>query len=130
MTRPDLARSFVALHQAGFVMPNAWDAGSAKLLAAEGFPAIGVTSAGVAFSLGKPDYQIGDVAHDRHDVADLGELWARALELDWIATVCDDRESLAEQLASERLSQSARSPGDDRDVSRLKPFHNENESTT
>lgn len=45
-----------ALHTQGtFVMPNAWDAGSAKLLEAEGFLAIGTTSAGIAFSLGCPD---------------------------------------------------------------------------
>lgn len=37
------------------VLPNAWDAGSAKLLAAAGFPAIASTSAGVAFALGYPD---------------------------------------------------------------------------
>lgn len=36
-------------------MPNAWDAGSAKMLASTGFNAIGTTSAGVAFSLGRPD---------------------------------------------------------------------------
>jgi len=38
-------------------MPNAWDAGSACLLAAAGFSAIGTTSAGIAFSHGLPDYQ-------------------------------------------------------------------------
>ena len=52
------ARRFCDLHrQAGtFVMPNAWDAGSARLLAAAGFPALATTSAGIAFSLGLPDY--------------------------------------------------------------------------
>lgn len=52
------AKTFRALHQGDgiFVMPNAWDAGSAKFLAAAGFPAIGTTSAGVAFTLGRPDY--------------------------------------------------------------------------
>lgn len=56
------ARALLALHQAerGFILPNAWDAGSAMLLAAEGFAALGTTSAGVAFSLGKPDYSVGD----------------------------------------------------------------------
>lgn len=56
------AHAFLALHQAdrGFILPNAWDAGSAMLLASEGFPAIATTSAGVAFSLGKPDYSVGD----------------------------------------------------------------------
>lgn len=44
------------LHQQGtFVMPNAWDAGSARLLEVEGFKAIGTTSAGIAFAMGRPD---------------------------------------------------------------------------
>ncbi len=56
----DRALEFLHLHQAGrgFVMPNAWDIGTAVLLASEGFPAIGTTSAGIAFSLGKPDYGV------------------------------------------------------------------------
>lgn len=41
-----------------FVMPNAWDAGSARLLAAQGFPAIGTTSAGIAYALGRPDQSL------------------------------------------------------------------------
>lgn len=51
------ARAFRALHQQPgiFVMPNAWDAGSARLLAAAGFAALGSTSAGIAFSMGWPD---------------------------------------------------------------------------
>lgn len=53
-------RVFKALHTAktGFVMPNAWDAGSALVLAAAGFSAIATTSAGIAFSLGKQDYGV------------------------------------------------------------------------
>ncbi|MFZ5669276.1 MAG: isocitrate lyase/PEP mutase family protein [Pseudomonadota bacterium] len=52
---------FRALHAAprGFVMPNAWDAGTAIILAQAGFPAIATTSAGIAFSMGRPDYAIG-----------------------------------------------------------------------
>lgn len=54
--------AFLALHRAerGFVMPNAWDAGTAVLLASQGFASIGTTSAGIAFSLAKPDYQVSD----------------------------------------------------------------------
>ncbi len=57
-----LSPAFLALHRAprGFLMPNAWDAGSAVLLAAEGFPAIGTTSAGIAFSLARPDHGVTD----------------------------------------------------------------------
>ena len=51
------AQRLLALHVPGkpLVLPNAWDAGSAKLIVAEGYPAIATTSAGVAFSYGYPD---------------------------------------------------------------------------
>ena len=57
-----LAKDFLALHQSspGFVMPNAWDAGSAVILVAEGFKAIATTSAGIAFALGRQDYQVNE----------------------------------------------------------------------
>jgi 2-methylisocitrate lyase-like PEP mutase family enzyme len=52
----DRAAEFLALHAgAGFVLPNVWDAGSARLLAQVGFPAIATTSAGIAWSYGVPD---------------------------------------------------------------------------
>lgn len=49
--------AFRALHarKRGFVIPNPWDAGSARLLASLGFEALATTSAGYAFSRGKPD---------------------------------------------------------------------------
>lgn len=52
--------AFRQLHdgRAGFVMPNAWDAGSAIMLAEAGFEAIATTSAGIAFSLGRADHTI------------------------------------------------------------------------
>jgi len=52
--------AFRALHDArtGFTMPNAWDAGTAILLADAGFEAIATTSAGIAFSLGRGDHSI------------------------------------------------------------------------
>ncbi len=51
---------FRAMHaaQAVFVMPNPWDAGSAKLLASAGFTALATTSAGLAWSLGKDDQSV------------------------------------------------------------------------
>lgn len=56
------AAAFKALHRAprGFVMPNAWDAGSAAILAEAGVSAIATTSAGIAFSMGRPDYNVRD----------------------------------------------------------------------
>lgn len=49
--------TFKALHfqDRAFVMPNPWDAGSTRLLAALGFAALATTSAGYAFSVGKRD---------------------------------------------------------------------------
>ena len=54
------AAAFLALHQpgAGFILPNAWDAGSARMLEQVGFAALATTSAGVAFSLGRADGQM------------------------------------------------------------------------
>ena len=51
------AAAFLALHQpgAGFVLPNAWDGGSARILEQVGFAAIATTSAGIAFSRGVAD---------------------------------------------------------------------------
>ena len=39
------------------VLPNAWDAGSAIMMAEAGFRAIATTSAGIAFTMGLPDGQ-------------------------------------------------------------------------
>ncbi|MEU6917443.1 isocitrate lyase/PEP mutase family protein [Streptomyces olindensis] len=51
------AVAFARLHEGerAFVMANAWDAGSALLLGQLGFPALGTTSAGLAFCLGRAD---------------------------------------------------------------------------
>lgn len=51
------AETFQLLHQQPgiFVVPNPWDAGSARMLEHLGFKALATTSAGVAFGLGKPD---------------------------------------------------------------------------
>ncbi len=63
------AIQFRKLHQTGtFMMPNAWDAGSTKILAKEGFAAIATTSAGIAFALGKPDY-VGALTRDENMAA-------------------------------------------------------------
>ncbi|MGH9255007.1 MAG: isocitrate lyase/PEP mutase family protein [Vicinamibacterales bacterium] len=52
----DRSHTFRQLHRAGcFVMPNPWDVGSARLLVQLGFPAVATTSAGLAWSMGRPD---------------------------------------------------------------------------
>lgn len=54
------ADDFRHLHESGcFVMPNPWDVGSAHALAAMGFKALATTSAGFAWSTGRPDNSVG-----------------------------------------------------------------------
>jgi len=56
MTKHDHAMRFHTLHQHGtFVLPNAWDAASAALIASAGAAAVATTSSGVSWSLGVPD---------------------------------------------------------------------------
>ena len=58
-TRPSIADkrgNFRKLHESGcFVIPNPWDVGSARALASLGFKALATTSAGYAWSRGRPD---------------------------------------------------------------------------
>ena len=57
MKQADKAQALKALHEGSdlFVIPNPWDAGSAKLLAGMGFKALATTSAGLAWAIGKVD---------------------------------------------------------------------------
>ena len=62
MNQHQKAEAFRALHAGEpFIIPNPWDAGSAKILAALGFKALAGTSSGFAFTLGRLD---GDVTLD------------------------------------------------------------------
>ncbi len=75
ITQTDKAKAFRALHKlpatpgapieasgpGAFIIPNPWDAGSARILAGLGFEALATTSAGFAFSLGRRD---GGVARE------------------------------------------------------------------
>jgi 2-methylisocitrate lyase-like PEP mutase family enzyme len=58
-SQAELGRRFLALHRGPkiLVLPNAWDVASARIFEEAGFPAIGTSSAGVAFSFGYPDGQ-------------------------------------------------------------------------
>jgi 2-methylisocitrate lyase-like PEP mutase family enzyme len=59
------AARFKELHERSglFMIPNPWDAGSAKMLAALGYEALATTSAGLAWLLGKPDGE-GEVTRE------------------------------------------------------------------
>src|SRR5215469_2775397 len=56
-TQAEKGLAFQALHRraGAFVIPNPWDAGTARLLAHLGFEALATTSAGCAFALGQSD---------------------------------------------------------------------------
>ncbi len=58
LTQSEKAVRFRALHVAPgtFVMPNPWDAGSARMLASLGFPALATSSSASAGTLGRQDY--------------------------------------------------------------------------
>ena len=70
MPHHDPGPAFRALHKPGdpFTLANAWDAGSAKMLHAMGAQALATTSAGHAFTLGRPD--MGGVTND----IDIGQI--------------------------------------------------------
>jgi 2-methylisocitrate lyase-like PEP mutase family enzyme len=57
ISQAEKAQQFEALHRrpGTFVIPNPWDAGSARILAALGYEALATTSSGFAFALGKRD---------------------------------------------------------------------------
>ena len=56
MTQEEKAEAFRALHEGEpFFIPNPWDSGSARVLAALGFEALATTSSGFAFTLGRRD---------------------------------------------------------------------------
>jgi 2-methylisocitrate lyase-like PEP mutase family enzyme len=60
-TQAEKARIFRALHERNhaFIIPNPWDAGSARILAHLGFEALASTSMGYAFSIGMRDNTVG-----------------------------------------------------------------------
>jgi 2-methylisocitrate lyase-like PEP mutase family enzyme len=57
VTQADKARAFRKLHEraGAFIIPNPWDAGTAKLLTSLGFEALATTSLGLANTLGRVD---------------------------------------------------------------------------
>lgn len=56
-TQTEKGEAFRTLHERAdaFIIPNPWDVGTARLLAHLGFEALATTSAGYAFSVGRPD---------------------------------------------------------------------------
>src|SRR4051794_17006836 len=90
----DKATALLALHAGpGFVLPNAWDAGSARVLEQVGFPAIATTSAGIAWSCGVPDGGVLDrdtmLEHTGRIVAAVGVPVTADLEAGYGDTAAD-----------------------------------------
>ena len=78
----DKAETFRTLHAGKpFVIPNPWDAGSARVLEALGFKALATTSSGFAFTLGRRD---GGVSLDEvaHHIATLAQATDLPLSVD------------------------------------------------
>src|ERR1700677_3125743 len=59
-TQNEKALAFRALHERdrAFIIPNPWNMGTARMLSSLGFEALATTSAGFAFSRGRPDYGV------------------------------------------------------------------------
>jgi 2-methylisocitrate lyase-like PEP mutase family enzyme len=79
-TQAEKAAAFRALHErpGAFIIPNPWDAGTARLLASLGFEALATTSLGLANMLGRPD---GAHAVSRSEVLDNCRVIAGATDL-------------------------------------------------
>jgi 2-methylisocitrate lyase-like PEP mutase family enzyme len=77
LSQEEKGDAFRKLHEAEpFVIPNPWDAGSAKVLAGLGFKALATTSGGFAFTLGLPDgaVSLDDVAAHVGSVSEATDL--------------------------------------------------------
>jgi len=94
---PSRHETFAKLHESGcFVIPNPWDAGSARLLAHLGFPALATTSAGLGFSLGRPD-AVDALALDvvLRNIADIVQATDLPVNADFQAGYADDLDGVA-----------------------------------
>ena len=94
--------TFADLHRPGrpFVLPNAWDVASARLLAREGFPAVGTTSLGVAAAHGLTDAsRSGGEATARLARDLVGACLGRYLTVDIEDGFSDDPAAVAEFVA-------------------------------
>src|ERR1700683_5575308 len=69
-TQAEKAKSFRALHErpGAFIIPNPWDAGTAKLLAAMGFEALATTSLGLANTLGSATVSIEMILQNAREI--------------------------------------------------------------
>jgi len=99
-TQTELATEFLRLHRPGapLLMPNAWDIGSAVVLASLGFEALATTSGGFAASKGRLD---GTMSRDEvmAHVAELAGATALPLSADLENCFADEPEGVARTIA-------------------------------
>ena len=94
-TQKSAAATFRALHASGcFVVPNPWDIGTAIYLERLGFKALATTSAGFAFSRGKPD---GRVPRDEMlaHIREIAKATSLPVNADFQAGFADEPEEVA-----------------------------------
>src|SRR5881227_801219 len=94
-TQNRAASKFRTMHESGcFVLPNPWDIGTAIYLEHLGFKAIATTSAGFAFSRGKPD---GGVPRDEMlaHIREIVKATALPVNADFHAGYADEPEDVA-----------------------------------
>lgn len=98
-SQSDKARAFRAFHQrpSAFIIPNPWDAGSARILEALGFEALATTSAGCAFSKGKLDNTLSREA-TFEQLAEISSATALPVSADLGNCFGDDPETVAETI--------------------------------
>jgi len=103
-TQADKAHAFRALHEraGAFIIPNPWDAGSARILASFGFEALATTSAGAAFSAGRRDGTICRETMLAH-IAAIVEATDLPVSADLESSYADDEDGVSEtfRLAAE-----------------------------
>jgi 2-methylisocitrate lyase-like PEP mutase family enzyme len=95
MKQKSAAETFRVLHEFGcFVLPNPWDIGTAIYLEHIGFKALGTTSAGFAFSRGKPD---GGVPRDEMlaHIKEIVDATALPVNADFHGGYADEPEGIA-----------------------------------
>ncbi len=98
-----MSSSFLDLHVPGspLLLPNAWDAGSAKILASLGYPAVATTSSGFAAPLGRFD---GDVHREEAVVhaSELVQAVSVPVSADFENGFADDPRRVAELIGTAR----------------------------
>jgi 2-methylisocitrate lyase-like PEP mutase family enzyme len=75
-TQMEKANAFRALHErpGAFIIPNPWDAGTARILASMGFEALATTSLGVANTLGSATVTLAEIIENCRAIADATDL--------------------------------------------------------